>query len=55
VSSSANALVGAYLNQLGLPFKAIAYITEPPPSDIHWLTFDEARQNGIDVSEFPVR
>lgn len=53
VSSSGNALVGAYLNQLGLPFPAIAYITEAQPNDIHWLTFDEAEPNGIDVRMFP--
>jgi hypothetical protein len=28
---AANALVGAYLNKLGLPDRAVVYITEAPP------------------------
>jgi hypothetical protein len=50
--SAANAIVGAYLDQLGLPLSAIAYITEPKPSDIRWLTFDDAEEIGIDVKRF---
>jgi tetratricopeptide (TPR) repeat protein len=53
VSSVGNALVGAYLNQLGLPSSAIVYITEPQPNDIRWLTFDDAAQIGIAVLKFP--
>ena len=30
-----------------------AYITEAQPNEIHWLTFDEAEQNGIEVHLFP--
>ena len=53
VSSVGNAQVGAYLNQLGLPPAAVTYITEAQPNEIHWLTFDEAEQNGIEVHLFP--
>jgi hypothetical protein len=47
--SVANALVGAYLGQLGLPPSAIAYITEPNPNEIRWLTFADAARIGIEV------
>jgi hypothetical protein len=47
--SVGNALVGAYLNQLGLSATAIAYITEPDPTDIRWLTFSDAAKIGITV------
>jgi hypothetical protein len=49
VSSSGNALVGAYLNQLGLPEPAILYITGAPPDDMQWLSFADALRFGIDV------
>jgi hypothetical protein len=47
--SVGNALVGAYLNELGLSATAIAYITEPDPTDIRWLTFSDAAKIGITV------
>ncbi len=46
----ANALVGAYLSQLGLPDKAVIYATQAPPNSMTWLTMSEARQVGIDVA-----
>jgi hypothetical protein len=45
-----NALVGAYLSQIGLPDKAIVYVTQAPPKSMTWLTMSEARQVGIDVA-----
>jgi PAN domain len=48
-SGSGNALVGAYLNKLGLPDRAIIYITETPPEDLEWLTVEKARRYGIEV------
>lgn len=45
-----NALVGAYLNQIGLPDKAVVYITSAAPRSMTWLTLADARQVGIDVS-----
>lgn len=49
--SVGNALVGAYLNQLGLRQSAIAYITEMSPCDVQWLTVAAARQHGIELDE----
>lgn len=49
VTSSGNAAIGAYLNQLGLSAPAINYITEPSPSDIRWLNPISAKNYGIDV------
>jgi hypothetical protein len=51
-SGVGNALVGSYLNQLGLPDRAVAYITSPAPESIQWLSFEDALQIGIDVSKF---
>jgi len=52
VSSAGNALVGAYLNQLGLPASAIIYITGAPPEGMQWLNFADAQHYGIDVRPF---
>jgi hypothetical protein len=52
VSSSGNALVGAYLNQLGLPASAIIYITDASPQGMQWLNFTDAQRFGIDVRPF---
>lgn len=51
-SGSGNAVVGAYLNQLGLSQNAVAYLTAPPPSTLQWLSPSDARQLGIDVDVF---
>jgi hypothetical protein len=53
VSSAGNAVVGAYLDQLGLSMQAITYITEKQPNDIQWLTFDDAGRLGIEARKFP--
>jgi len=45
-----NALVGAYLNQLGLPQTAVAYISAAPPDGMTWLTPDDAVRVGIEVT-----
>ena len=45
-----NALVGAYLSQLGLPDKAVIYVTQAPPKSMTWLTMSEAREVGIVVA-----
>jgi hypothetical protein len=52
VSSAGNALVGAYLNQLGLPAAAVIYITDTSPTAMQWLTFADAQRYGIDVRPF---
>lgn len=44
---AANALVGAYLNQLALSDKAIVFVTSAPPEGIEWLTSNTAADVGI--------
>lgn len=46
-SRMANALVGAYLNQLGLSEDAIGYITAASPNSMQWLHEREANAVGI--------
>ncbi|MFN3294216.1 SH3 domain-containing protein [Gemmobacter sp.] len=44
-----NALIGAYLNQLGLSDRAVLYITGAAPADMAWLNPDDAEDVGIAV------
>jgi hypothetical protein len=48
-SGVANALVGAYLNQIGLSQRAIAFVTSAPPEGMEWLDAGKARSIGVDV------
>jgi hypothetical protein len=48
-SGPGNAILGAYLNQLGLSEKAILYITHAGPTSIQWLKMEEAAEYGIVV------
>jgi hypothetical protein len=41
-SGVANALVGAYVSQLGLSDRVVAYVTSAPPKGMLWLTQEEA-------------
>ena len=50
ITSSGNAVLGAYLNQLGLPVPAIEYVTQAKPADMQWLTFEDARRIGLQVT-----
>lgn len=52
VTSSGNALVGAYLNKIGLPYSAVVYITSASPDSITWLSKPDAERLGIEVSLF---
>lgn len=52
-SGPGNAVLGAYLDQLGLPEDAIVYITQASPNSMKWLSMDEAAMHGIDVSLLP--
>src|SRR5262245_14946668 len=52
-SGVGNALVGAYLARIGLPDQAVVYITRAAPTEMTWLTMDEARAMGIDVELRP--
>ena len=45
-----NALVGAYLNQIGLSESAIFYVTQAPPTSMTLLTLADAKRFGIHVS-----
>jgi hypothetical protein len=44
-----NALLGAYLGKIGLPDRAVAYITSAPPEGMNWLSSDDAEKMGIDL------
>jgi hypothetical protein len=48
-SGLGNALVGAYLSNLGLSYDAIYYLEKAAPDDITWLTFADANRLGIEV------
>jgi hypothetical protein len=50
VSGSGNALVGSYLTRLGLGYAAVLYATSAGPDQMKWMTPEEARQVGIDVT-----
>jgi hypothetical protein len=52
-SGPGNAVLGAYLDQIGLPEDAIVYITQASPNSMKWLNMDEAAQHGIDVQLLP--
>jgi hypothetical protein len=47
-----NALVGSYLNQIGLSERAVVYITGAAPAEMTWLNLQDAQQIGIDVKVF---
>ena len=44
---SANALVGAYLNEIGLSQNAIVFVTSAPPEGMEWLTPEKGGVVGI--------
>jgi hypothetical protein len=44
-----NALIGAYLDKIGLPESAVIYITQAAPNSMTWLSFTDAGKYGIDV------
>ena len=49
-SGQANALIGAYLDQLGLSIQAVAYLTASAPESIKWLNPADAARIGITYS-----
>jgi hypothetical protein len=55
VSGIGNALVGAYLNKIGLPTQAIVYITAAAPNAMLWLNLSDAQAYGIDVELLPAQ
>lgn len=48
-----NALVGAYLTNLGLSMDAIIYIEQAHPDQITWLTPEDARRHDISLRILP--
>jgi hypothetical protein len=52
-SGPGNAILGAYLNQLGLSEKAILYITHAAPTSMQWMSIEEAAEYGITVASSP--
>jgi hypothetical protein len=52
VTGPGNALVGAYLNKMGLPYDAVVYITSASPDSITWLSKADAQKIGIEVAFF---
>jgi len=53
-SGPGNAILGAYLNQLGLSEKAIIYITLAAPTSMQWMSMEEAAEYGITVAKLPL-
>jgi hypothetical protein len=52
-SGPGNAILGAYLNQLGLSERAILYITHAAPTSMQWMSMEEAAEYGIAVAKLP--
>jgi len=52
-SGPGNAVMGAYLNQLGLSEEAILYITKTAPTSIQWMSLEDAANYGIAVARLP--
>lgn len=50
ISGSANALVGAFLHNLGTGYDMIGFATKAPPTTFAWLTVEEAAKMGFTFS-----
>lgn len=48
-SGVGNALVGAYLNELGLGADAVIFVSSAAPNEMNWLNAAKAQKAGIDV------
>lgn len=46
-SGSGNAILGAYLNQLGLSENAILHVTKTAPTSIQWMSLEDVTEQGI--------
>jgi hypothetical protein len=51
-SGVANAVVGAYLTDMGLNLNAVRYITTPGPDEVQWLSVRDAIRIGIAVYSY---
>ncbi|SSC65770.1 unnamed protein product [Ciceribacter selenitireducens ATCC BAA-1503] len=47
ISSDGNALVGAYLRQLGFSDRVVVYVTQSAPTSMQWLTMEDALLLGL--------
>src|SRR5262245_29817038 len=52
-TSFGNALLGAYLNEIGMREDAILYITSADPRSMRWLSAEEAAAFGIEIENLP--
>jgi hypothetical protein len=50
VTGVGNALLGAYLNRVGLPYSAVIYVAQARPDSVTWLSFADAKRLGIEVT-----
>jgi hypothetical protein len=48
-TGAGNAVLGAYLNELGLSESAVLYITRAAPQSMQWLSIADAARYGIEV------
>lgn len=53
VTGTGNALIGAYVSELGFGDNVIRYVTEKPPEGMQWLNEREANLLGVDVVTLP--
>ncbi len=49
-SGDANAIIGAYLNNLGFNQQVVRYVTTAPPDEIRWLSKAQADKMGLHIS-----
>jgi hypothetical protein len=54
-SGVGSALIGAFLDHIGLSYSAIIYTMSAPPSGIEWFNMDKAKNLGIPVTTIPLR
>lgn len=52
ISSVGNAMVGAYVNALGLPDAVVEYVTDAKPDDMKYLSFSDAADIGFPVMRY---
>src|ERR1700674_4125941 len=45
-----NALLGAYLNRVGLAYSTVIYVAQAQPDSVTWLSFADAKRLGIEVT-----
>jgi hypothetical protein len=50
-SGAGNAVMGAYLSNLGFGYKAIYFMTHKGPTSLEWLTPDVAKEKGVTWSK----